>query len=76
MKWELHIHELSSVAKHFKQDEFWSKFLELSIAVLHGPDLSLCVFVWECSDGSKQTSHMGIFDMNRWYHAQMPTTVR
>ncbi|XP_078336668.1 uncharacterized protein LOC111137601 isoform X2 [Crassostrea virginica] len=43
---------------------------------LHGPDLSLSVFVWECSDGAKQTSHMGIFDMNRWYHAQMPATVR
>ncbi|XP_048731593.2 protein ELYS-like [Ostrea edulis] len=43
---------------------------------LHGPDLSLSVFVWECSDGYKQTSHMGIFDMNRWYHAQMPSTVR
>ncbi|XP_062579828.1 protein ELYS-like isoform X2 [Saccostrea cucullata] len=43
---------------------------------LHGPDLSLSVFVWECSDGSKQTSHMAIFDMNRWYHAQMPYTLR
>lgn len=46
------------------------------ITGLHGPDLSLSVFVWECSDGAKQTSHMGIFDMNRWYHAQMPATVR
>lgn len=68
--------EQSISNKFITHDEFLSKFLELSIAVLHGPDLSLCVFVWECSDGSKQTSHMGIFDMNRWYHAQMPTTVR
>ncbi|XP_067658686.1 protein ELYS-like [Haliotis asinina] len=45
----------------------------------HGPDLSLCVFVWEVQDnspGDKSLYHLGIFDMNRWYHAQMPTSIR
>ncbi|KAL3861435.1 hypothetical protein ACJMK2_007469 [Sinanodonta woodiana] len=46
---------------------------------VHGPDLSLCLFVWEASEGgahAKLTNHMAIFDMNRWYHAQMPSSVR
>ncbi|KAK3603515.1 hypothetical protein CHS0354_030374 [Potamilus streckersoni] len=46
---------------------------------VHGPDLSLCLFVWEAFEGGahgKLTHHMAIFDMNRWYHAQMPSSVR
>ncbi|XP_033763311.1 protein ELYS-like isoform X2 [Pecten maximus] len=45
---------------------------------VHGPDLSLCVTVWESSDGqsTRDTCHLAVFDMNRWYHAQMPATVR
>ncbi|XP_069118568.1 protein ELYS-like isoform X2 [Argopecten irradians] len=45
---------------------------------IHGPDLSLCVTVWECGDGQSalDTSHLAVFDMNRWYHAQMPASVR
>ncbi|XP_060062460.1 protein ELYS-like [Ylistrum balloti] len=45
---------------------------------VHGPDLSLCVTVWESSDGQsiRDTCHLAVFDMNRWYHAQMPATVR
>ncbi|XP_071110083.1 protein ELYS-like [Haliotis cracherodii] len=45
----------------------------------HGPDLSLCVFVWEVQDnspGDKSLYYLGMFDMNRWYHAQMPTSIR
>ncbi|XP_021372867.1 protein ELYS-like isoform X1 [Mizuhopecten yessoensis] len=45
---------------------------------VHGPDLSLCVMVWESSDGqsTRDTCHLAMFDMNRWYHAQMPATIR
>ncbi|XP_013391825.1 protein ELYS-like [Lingula anatina] len=45
----------------------------------HGPDLSLCLFAWEVTssaDPSKTTCYLGLFDMNRWYHAQMPVAVR
>ncbi|XP_053388685.1 protein ELYS-like, partial [Mercenaria mercenaria] len=44
-----------------------------------GPDLSLCVFVWEATEGnlsSKVGRHLAIFDINRWYHAQMPSSIR
>ncbi|XP_052284768.1 protein ELYS-like isoform X2 [Dreissena polymorpha] len=42
-----------------------------------GPDLSLCMFVWEATEGtSKVGRHLAIFDINRWYHAQMPANVR
>lgn len=57
MKWELYIYEFLSVVsilnKFIIYDEFWSKFFEFFIVVLYGLDLSLCVFVWECSDGFK-----------------------
>lgn len=45
----------------------------------HGRDLSLCVFVWEATEGnlsSKVSRHLAIFDINRWYHAQMPPSIR
>ncbi|KAK3099666.1 hypothetical protein FSP39_007744 [Pinctada imbricata] len=45
---------------------------------LHGPDLSLCVFVWETCDGINPgtSAHLAVYDMNRWYHAQMPYSLR
>ncbi|CAL1543685.1 unnamed protein product [Lymnaea stagnalis] len=45
----------------------------------HGNDLSLSVFVWraEGKQGGGASKHwMTIFDLNRWYHAQMPHSVR
>lgn len=44
-----------------------------------GADLSLCVFAWEVlppDANSAATYHLGVFDVNRWYHAQMPGTMR
>ncbi|VDI54368.1 Hypothetical predicted protein [Mytilus galloprovincialis] len=43
---------------------------------VHGPDLSRCLFVWESTESSQKTYQMAVFDMNRWYHAQMPATLR
>ena len=46
---------------------------------MSGPDLSLCTFVWEAAPSdphSKSIYHIGIFDINRWYHAQMPFSIR
>ncbi|KAK7093209.1 protein ELYS-like [Littorina saxatilis] len=44
-----------------------------------GPDLSLCAFVWEAQDsrpGGTTQVFYSIFDMNRWYHAQMPSRIK
>ncbi|GFO00496.1 At hook containing transcription factor 1 [Plakobranchus ocellatus] len=48
----------------------------------HGNDLSLSVFVWRADKkqggrGSAASCYwMSIFDINRWYHAQMPHALR
>ena len=41
-------------------------------------DLSLCVFVWEATSesGNQKKVYLAVFDINRWYHAQMPHAVR
>ncbi|CAH1774002.1 unnamed protein product [Owenia fusiformis] len=44
-----------------------------------GPDMSLCVFVWEAANEdphSKPSYFLGMFDLNRWYQSQMPGEVR
>ncbi|XP_076472311.1 uncharacterized protein LOC143301802 [Babylonia areolata] len=44
-----------------------------------GPDLSLCAFVWEAQDsrpGNSSQVFLAVFDMNRWYHAQMPSRIK
>ncbi|XP_064642421.1 protein ELYS-like isoform X2 [Lineus longissimus] len=44
-----------------------------------GADLSLCAFIWEAVPEdmlSKSSFYIGLFDMNRWYHSQMPGSVR
>ncbi len=46
---------------------------------MSGPDQSLCTFVWEAAatdPHSKSIYRLGIFDINRWYHAQMPFSIR
>ncbi|XP_078697453.1 protein ELYS-like [Branchiostoma floridae x Branchiostoma belcheri] len=47
--------------------------------VLHGPDLSIAVFVWESptvDPMSRSQCSLAVFDINRWYHAQMPVVFR
>jgi len=35
------------------------------------------MFVWEAqSVDSGKVYHIGVFDLNRWYHAQMPRSIR
>ena len=45
-----------------------------------GPSsLRLCMFAWEVQTLAPQSQHscvLGVFDMNRWYHAQMPVSIR
>ena len=42
-----------------------------------GVDLTILIFVWESqsADRGKQY-HVGVFDLNRWYYAQMPRNIR
>lgn len=49
------------------------------LAVDHVRDLTLAVCVWEAPSHdlhSKPTCHLGIFDINCWYHSQMPPSIR
>lgn len=48
-------------------------------AALRTRDLTLAVCVWEAPSHdphSSPTCHLGIFDINRWYHAQMLPSIR
>uniref|UniRef100_S4RZQ7 Uncharacterized protein n=1 Tax=Petromyzon marinus TaxID=7757 RepID=S4RZQ7_PETMA len=42
------------------------------------PDISVAVFVWEAHSfrATQPLVYLGIFDINRWYHAQMPNSIR
>lgn len=45
----------------------------------HIKDLTLAVCVWEAPSHdphSRPTCHLGIFDVNCWYHSQMPPSIR
>ncbi|XP_074654588.1 protein ELYS-like [Tubulanus polymorphus] len=42
-------------------------------------DLSLCMFTWEAypeDTHSRSVTILAMFDLNRWYHAQMPGSIR
>ncbi|XP_043914627.1 protein ELYS [Protopterus annectens] len=42
------------------------------------PDTSIAVFSWQVNPygQGKPSSYLGVFDINRWYHAQMPDSLR
>ncbi|XP_053158450.1 protein ELYS isoform X2 [Hemicordylus capensis] len=42
------------------------------------PDTSVSVFSWQVNTygQGKPSTYLGIFDINRWYHAQMPDSLR
>lgn len=42
------------------------------------PDTSVSVFTWQVNTygQGKPSTYLGIFDINRWYHAQMPDSLR
>ena len=39
-------------------------------------DLTVMIFVWEAQSDNEKVYHVGVFDLNRWYHAQMPRNIR
>ncbi|XP_039182926.1 protein ELYS [Crotalus tigris] len=51
---------------------------EDSINEVMSPDTSVSVFTWQVNTygQGKPSTYLGIFDINRWYHAQMPDSLR
>lgn len=52
-----------------------SLFFPFSVA---SPDTSVSVFSWQVRAYGQGTpsTYVGVFDINRWYHAQMPDSLR
>ena len=48
-----------------------------SFAVI-SPDTSVSIFGWQVNTygQGKPSTYLGVFDINRWYHAQMPDSLR
>ncbi|KAM6219404.1 protein ELYS [Rhynchocyon petersi] len=51
---------------------------EESMSEALSPDTSVSVFTWQVNiyGQGKPSIYMGLFDINRWYHAQMPDSLR
>ncbi|XP_066237651.1 protein ELYS isoform X1 [Saccopteryx leptura] len=51
---------------------------EEGISEALSPDTSVSVFTWQVNmyGQGKPSVYLGIFDINRWYHAQMPDSLR
>ncbi|XP_013907786.1 PREDICTED: protein ELYS [Thamnophis sirtalis] len=51
---------------------------EDSINEVTSPDTSVSIFSWQVNTygQGKPSTYLGIFDINRWYHAQMPDSLR
>ncbi|XP_069786975.1 protein ELYS isoform X2 [Narcine bancroftii] len=51
---------------------------EESMTEATSPDSSVSVFSWQVESYGqrKPSTYLGIFDINRWYHAQMPDSLR
>ena len=41
-----------------------------------GVDLTVLIFVWASQSDEGSKYHVGVFDLNRWYYAQMPRNIR
>jgi hypothetical protein len=42
----------------------------------HSSDISRCLVLWEALEESNKAMFFLLFDINRWYHAQMPGCIR
>uniref|UniRef100_UPI00398EF938 protein ELYS isoform X2 n=1 Tax=Pristiophorus japonicus TaxID=55135 RepID=UPI00398EF938 len=51
---------------------------EESVTEATSPDTSVSIFSWQVNTYGqrKPSTYLGIFDINRWYHAQMPDSLR
>lgn len=53
--------------------------MSVFVAADYVRDLTLAMCVWEAPAHdvhSRPTCHLGIFDINCWYHSQMPPSIR
>ncbi|XP_059684356.1 protein ELYS [Gavia stellata] len=51
---------------------------EDSVNEVISPDTSVSIFSWQVTTygQGKPSTYLGVFDINRWYHAQMPDSLR
>ncbi|NXG51371.1 ELYS protein, partial [Psilopogon haemacephalus] len=51
---------------------------EDSVNEVVSPDTSVSIFSWQVNTygQGKPSTYLGVFDINRWYHAQMPDSLR
>ncbi|KAM9608442.1 protein ELYS-like [Morphnus guianensis] len=51
---------------------------EDSVNEVISPDTSVSIFSWQVNTygQGKASAYLGVFDINRWYHAQMPDSLR
>ncbi|XP_074000616.1 protein ELYS-like [Numenius arquata] len=51
---------------------------EDSVNEVISPDTSVSIFSWQVNTYGQETpsTYLGVFDINRWYHAQMPDSLR
>ncbi|XP_074436040.1 protein ELYS-like [Larus michahellis] len=51
---------------------------EDSVNEVISPDTSVSIFSWQVNTygQGKPSTYLGVFDINRWYHAQMPDSLR
>ncbi|XP_071431225.1 protein ELYS-like [Pithys albifrons albifrons] len=51
---------------------------EDSVTEVISPDTSVSIFSWQVNTygQGKPSTYLGVFDINRWYHAQMPDSLR
>ncbi|XP_033874236.3 protein ELYS-like [Acipenser ruthenus] len=49
-----------------------------SMNEVSSPDTSVAIFSWQVKSygQGKPSTYLGVFDINRWYHAQMPDSLR
>ncbi|XP_061480635.1 protein ELYS isoform X2 [Rhineura floridana] len=57
--------------------EYCEERYSLDLTVI-SPDTSVSIFSWQVNTygQGKPSTYLGIFDINRWYHAQMPDSLR
>ena len=42
------------------------------VVAANGSDLTIAVFVWGCGDSAQREWLVGVFDLNQYYHSQVP----
>ncbi|XP_077998282.1 protein ELYS-like [Glandiceps talaboti] len=69
----------STLVNEFSPDRMKHEDSTLGDHVVNRTDLSQALFAWEApsaGQGSQTSCFLALFDLNRWYHAQMPVSVR